>query len=92
MELEFEIVVQLLYSPDVAPSDYLVFPNFKRWLCGKRFSLNEEDKPINEAYFEGLSKFIISRTRLEDAGLVASSYKLKILRNRLFQKEYFSIK
>ena len=44
------------YSPDLAPSDYYLFPNLKRWLCGKRFESNDEVKLETEAYFEGLEK------------------------------------
>ena len=44
------------YSPDLAPSDYYLFSNLKRWLCGKRFQSNEKVKCETDAYFEGLEK------------------------------------
>jgi len=30
------------YSSDLAPSDYYLFPNMKKWLAGRRFYSNEE--------------------------------------------------
>jgi len=30
-QLRFELVAHPPYSPDLAPSDYYLFPNFKRW-------------------------------------------------------------
>jgi len=53
-QLRFELVAHPPYSPDLAPSDYYLFPNLKRWLQGKRFTSNEEVIAETEAYFEGL--------------------------------------
>ena len=55
-ELGLELFSHPPYSPDLAPSDYYLFSNLKRWLCGKRFQSNEEVKCETEAYFEGLEK------------------------------------
>jgi len=52
-QLRFELVAHSPYSPDLAPSDYYLFPNLKRWLQGKRS--NEEVIAETEAYFEGLN-------------------------------------
>ena len=52
-QLRFELVAHPPYSPDLAPSDYYLFPNLKRWLQGKRFTSNEEVIAETEAYFEG---------------------------------------
>ena len=41
-ELGFESFPHPPYSPDLAPSHYYLFPNLKRWLCGRRFESNEE--------------------------------------------------
>ena len=41
-ELGFESLLHPPYSPDLAPSDYYLFPNLKRWLCRRRFESNEE--------------------------------------------------
>ena len=53
-QLRFELVAHPPYSPDLAPSNYYLFPNLKRWLQGKRFTSNEEVIAETEAYFEGL--------------------------------------
>ena len=33
-----------------------MFPNLKRWLCGRRFESNEEVEWETEGYFEGFDK------------------------------------
>ncbi|XP_033229927.1 histone-lysine N-methyltransferase SETMAR-like, partial [Belonocnema kinseyi] len=53
-EISFELVPQPPYSPDLAPSDYYLFPNLKRCLTGKRFYSNEELIAETEAYFGDL--------------------------------------
>jgi len=53
-QLRFELVAHPLYSPDLASSDYYLFPNLKQWLQGKRFISNEEVIAETEAYFENL--------------------------------------
>lgn len=30
------------FSPDLAPSDFYIFPNIKQWLEGKRITHNEQ--------------------------------------------------
>lgn len=55
-ELKYELLPHPPYSPDLAPSDYYLFPNLKRWLMGKRFTSNEDVKCETDAYFEGLDK------------------------------------
>lgn len=63
----FEEINHPPYSPDLAPSDYFLFPNLKKDLRGKRFSDDEELKAaINshfsdkeESYFlQGIEKLI----------------------------------
>ncbi|KAL6265673.1 hypothetical protein P5V15_002472 [Pogonomyrmex californicus] len=41
-ELHFELVDHPPFSPDLAPSDFFLFPKFKISLGGQRFSSNEE--------------------------------------------------
>lgn len=41
-ELKFELMPHPPYSPDLTSSDYYLFPNFKKWLGGKRFGSNKE--------------------------------------------------
>ena len=38
------------------PSDYYLFPNLKRWLCGRRLESNKEFAWGIEKYFEGFDK------------------------------------
>lgn len=53
-DLRFEVVPHAPYSPDLAPSDYFLFPNLKKWLGGRRFSSNDEVKAETTAYFAEL--------------------------------------
>lgn len=55
-ELRYELVLHPPYSPDLAPSNYYLFPNLKKMLQGNRFYSNDEVEAKNNAYFEGLSK------------------------------------
>jgi histone-lysine N-methyltransferase SETMAR len=38
------------YSPDLAPSDYFLFPNLKKWLGSERFANNEEVQSAVDGY------------------------------------------
>jgi histone-lysine N-methyltransferase SETMAR len=53
-ELKFELLPHTPYSPDLAPSDYFLFPKLKKWLAGKRFANNEEVESAVDGYFEEL--------------------------------------
>lgn len=55
-ELRYELLPHPAYSPDLAPCDYYLFPNLKKWLGGKRFESNEEVITETNAYFESLEK------------------------------------
>ena len=52
--LRFELLSRLPYSPDLAPSDFYLFPNLKRWLQGQRYSSNEEVEWETNGYLGGL--------------------------------------
>lgn len=63
----FEIVNHPPYSPDLAPSDYYLFPEMKKELRGKKFTADDEVKEAVSAYFadkeksffyEGINKLI----------------------------------
>lgn len=56
VELRYELLSHPPYSPDLAPSDYFLFPNLKKSLAGKRFGSNEEVIAATEAYFAALEK------------------------------------
>lgn len=55
-ELGFELLPHPPYSPDLAPSDYILFSDLKRMLAGNKFSANEEVIAETEAYFEAKDK------------------------------------
>ena len=38
----YELIPHTAYSPDFAPSDYFLFPNLKKDICGCHFRSNEE--------------------------------------------------
>lgn len=50
-ELRFELIEHPPYSPDLAPSDFFLFPRLKTWLGGQRFLSNEEVITAVDAYF-----------------------------------------
>ena len=37
----YELISHLAYSPDLAPSDYFLFPNLKKDIRGRHFRFNE---------------------------------------------------
>jgi histone-lysine N-methyltransferase SETMAR len=45
-----------LYSPDLAPSDFCLFPKLIIFLAGQRFSSNQEVTAAVEGYFADLMK------------------------------------
>jgi histone-lysine N-methyltransferase SETMAR len=65
------------YSPDLAPSDFHLFPNFKEFLGGSRFKNDEEVKDavkewLNglaaEVYDEGIQKLVTSYDKCLNVG------------------------
>ena len=67
-ELKFELLPHPPNSPDLAPSDFFLFPDMKKWLAGKRFESKEDVITETEAYFQGLSKsyFLDGLKKLEN--------------------------
>jgi hypothetical protein len=55
-DLHNELLQNPPYSPDLAPSDFCLFPKLKIFLAGKRFSLNKEAVAAVERYFADLTK------------------------------------
>lgn len=53
-DLKYELLEHPPYSPDLAPSDYHLFPKLKIFLGGQRFSSNEEAIAAVDEYFSGL--------------------------------------
>ncbi|EYC43836.1 hypothetical protein Y032_0479g2214 [Ancylostoma ceylanicum] len=66
-ELMFEILPHPAYSPDLAPSDFHLFPNLKKLLAGRRFRFSEEVIEAVDGYFEHLEKghFLEENEKLE---------------------------
>jgi [histone H3]-lysine36 N-dimethyltransferase SETMAR len=50
----FELLPHQAYSPDLAPSDFQLFPNLKKHLGGQKFSSNEEVEYAVSRYFADL--------------------------------------
>jgi histone-lysine N-methyltransferase SETMAR len=55
-DLHYELLKHPLYSPDLAPSDFYLFPKLKLFLAGQRFSSNQEVIATVEGYFADLTK------------------------------------
>ena len=55
-EFRYELLPHLAYLSDLAPCDYFLFPNLKKWFGGKRFINREQFIAETEAYFERLDK------------------------------------
>jgi len=82
-QLRFELVAHP-HSPDLAPSDYYLFPNLKRWFQGKRFTSRKSSrKPrrISKAWTfrttEKISKcwkIAISSVSLSKATILRNKY------------------
>lgn len=57
----YELLPHPPYSPDLAPTDYYLFPSLKRWLEGRRFMSNDEVIAEVDAYFEEFDKSYYSK-------------------------------
>ena len=54
--LHYELLEHPPYSPDLAHSDFSLFPKLKVFLAGQRFSSNQEAIAAVEGYFADLTK------------------------------------
>jgi histone-lysine N-methyltransferase SETMAR len=54
--LHYKLLEHPPYSPDLAPSDFCLFPKLKFFLAGQRFSSNQEAIAAVEGYFADLTK------------------------------------
>ncbi len=59
VELGYKLLPHPLYSPDLAPCDFFLFPNLKKSLAGQKFESNEVIV-TTEAYFSDLEKTYFS--------------------------------
>lgn len=55
-DLKYEVLEHPPYSLDLAPSDFHLFPNLKKFMSGKHFSSNEEAIAAVEGYFADLAE------------------------------------
>jgi hypothetical protein len=55
-DLHYELLENPPYSPDLAPSDFLLFPKLKFFLAGQRFSSEQEAIADIERYFENVKE------------------------------------
>ena len=53
-ELYYKLLCHPLYSPNLAPSDFFLFPNMKKQVAGEKFVTNEEVEWDIDAYFAEL--------------------------------------
>jgi histone-lysine N-methyltransferase SETMAR len=54
-DLHYELLEHLPYSPDLAPSDFCLFPKLKLFLADQHFSLNQEVPAAVDGYFADLT-------------------------------------
>jgi histone-lysine N-methyltransferase SETMAR len=50
-DLHYELFEHPPYSPDLAPSDFCLFPKLKLYLAGQHFSSNQQAVLAVEGYF-----------------------------------------
>jgi histone-lysine N-methyltransferase SETMAR len=55
-DLHYELLEHPPYSPDLAPSDFYLFPKLKLFLAGQHFSSNQEAIAAVEEYYADLTK------------------------------------
>jgi histone-lysine N-methyltransferase SETMAR len=54
--LHYELLEHPPYSPDLAPSEFCLFPKLNFFVAGQRFSSNQEAIAVVEGHFADLSK------------------------------------
>jgi len=54
-DLLYELLEHPPFSPDLAPSDFYLFPKFKFFFVGQRFSSNQEAITAVKGYFKDLT-------------------------------------
>jgi len=54
-DLHYELLEHPSYSPDLASSDFCLFPKLKLFLTGQHFALNQEAIAAVEGYFADLT-------------------------------------
>jgi histone-lysine N-methyltransferase SETMAR len=54
-EFDWEVLEHPAYSPDLAPSDFHLFPNLKEFLVGRLFKSDDEVKGAVKEWLNGLA-------------------------------------
>ena len=57
------------YSPDLAPSDFYLFPNLKKSLRGRRFANDEALKDAVQQFFETQDKIFFNWVRIVEIAI-----------------------
>jgi len=55
-DLHYKTLEHPTYSPDMAPSDFYLYPKLKLFFVGQRFSSKQETNAAVEGYFADLTK------------------------------------
>jgi histone-lysine N-methyltransferase SETMAR len=55
-DMHYELLQHSPYFPDLAPSDFCLFPKLKLFLAGQLFSSNQEETVAVERHFADLTK------------------------------------
>jgi hypothetical protein len=58
-EFDWEVFEHPVYSPDLAPSDFHLFPKLKEFLGGRRFKSDEEVKDGVKGWLNGLAAEVL---------------------------------
>jgi len=64
IELRYELLSHPPYSPDLAPCDFYLFLNMKKWLGRKRFASNEEVTAETEVYFKEFQSYFLNGIKM----------------------------
>ena len=84
----YELIPHLAYSPDLAPSDYFLFPNLKKDIRGRHFRSNDEVVAVVEEWVRDKDPGFFS------SGLMALDHrwsKCIILEGNYIEKEEIDI-
>ena len=68
-KLHYKLLPHPLYSPDLTPCDFYLFPNLKKSLAGQKFELSKEVIAAMEAYFADLEKTFFRLVKKTGASL-----------------------
>ena len=69
-QLHWELLPHPPYSPDLAPSDYALFPHMKKFLRGRRFTSREELENEARSVLESIPSSMVSAIHQETSGQV----------------------